>query len=393
MERVSLYVTYGFAAFSLAAAAALPGVVWAASFTGVGDLPGGIFQSSANGVSADGSTVVGASTSTNGTEAFEWTSGLGMVGLGDLPGMFFRSTASAASDDGSVVVGSGTSTVNEPVIWNLGVPTGLGDHGGAFSLSAFATGVSADGAAVVGQGISFGLQATAWRWTLAEGIVPLGYLVGGGAFASANGISQDGSVIVGQSDSSNGSNEAFRWTSQDGTVGLGDLAGGEFLSLAKAASADGSFIVGQGTPATGRQAFRWTLKNDMVGLGVLPGGNTSIAYGVSADGSVVVGESNGAAFVWDSENGMRSLLDVLEVGFGLDLTGWTLEEARAVSDDGLGNPDSISIVGYGENPGGKLEGFLARIPLPVPEPGTDLLRGFALATLVGIGRLRARRSR
>jgi probable HAF family extracellular repeat protein len=57
-----------------------------ATFTGLGDLPGGSFISLANGVSADGSVVVGRGASASGNEASRWTSGTGMVGLGDLPG-------------------------------------------------------------------------------------------------------------------------------------------------------------------------------------------------------------------------------------------------------------------------------------------------------------------
>ncbi|MCH7603269.1 MAG: hypothetical protein IIB54_10920, partial [Planctomycetes bacterium] len=56
------------------------------SFQGLGDLPGGSISSGAWGVSADGSVVVGVSSSTSGQEAFRWTSGGGMVGLGDLAG-------------------------------------------------------------------------------------------------------------------------------------------------------------------------------------------------------------------------------------------------------------------------------------------------------------------
>src|SRR5690606_27676125 len=58
----------------------------AASFIPLGDLPGGDVYSMAYGVSADGSTVVGASRVAGGEEAFRWTSETGMVGLGDLPG-------------------------------------------------------------------------------------------------------------------------------------------------------------------------------------------------------------------------------------------------------------------------------------------------------------------
>ena len=47
-------------------------------------LPGGF--SSAEGVSANGRIVVGASDSISGRQAFLWTEEGGMIGLGDLPG-------------------------------------------------------------------------------------------------------------------------------------------------------------------------------------------------------------------------------------------------------------------------------------------------------------------
>jgi len=77
---------------------------------GLGDLPGGSFSGQAQGVSADGSVVVGQSDSgLGGNEAFRWTDPNGMVGLGDLPGYIFSSFASSISSDGLVVVGAGFS--------------------------------------------------------------------------------------------------------------------------------------------------------------------------------------------------------------------------------------------------------------------------------------------
>src|SRR5437868_2653577 len=78
-----------------------------ARFFGLGDLPGGTFNSWANGVSADGSVVVGISESGSGGEAFRWTSGEGMVGLGYLSFLPFgkNSFARGVSADGSVIVG------------------------------------------------------------------------------------------------------------------------------------------------------------------------------------------------------------------------------------------------------------------------------------------------
>src|SRR5207253_3601904 len=70
-----------------------------AEFIPLGDLPGGAFFSRAQGVSADGSAVVGASASDSGLfDAFRWIRPAGMVRLGSLPtSAFYFSTAIAAS--------------------------------------------------------------------------------------------------------------------------------------------------------------------------------------------------------------------------------------------------------------------------------------------------------
>ena len=317
---------------------AVPNSVLAASFQGLGDLPGGGFSSSARAVSADGSVVVGYSSSASGVEAFRWTSGSGMVGLGDLPGGSFWSEAYGVSADGSVVVG--------------------------FSDSA--SGVEA------------------FRWTSGGGMVGLGDLPGPLFRSGAYGVSADGSVIVGESFSASGI-EAFRWTSGGGMVGLGDLPGGIFDSVAYAVSGDGSVVVGQGVSASGDEAFRWKSTGGMVGLGDFPGGTfRSRAYGVSADGSVVVGYgeidfgTSLRAFIWDALDGMRNLQDVLVNDYGLDLTGWTLRRAAGVS------PDGLTIVGYGVNPSSDTEAWIATLE-PALVPATSLwgLMIVAVGIIVG----------
>ena len=181
----------------------------------------------------------------------------------------------------------------------------------------------------------------------------------------ANGVSADGSVIVGASESVNGT-EAFRWTESGGMVGLGDLPGGFFQSYANGVSADGSVIVGTSYGDYGSEAFRWTESGGMVGLGDLPGSSFySSANGVSADGSVIVGYSEGQAFRWTQETGMVSLKETL-IGAGLDVSGWSLTSANALSADGF------TIVGNGIK-SGQSEAWVANLsPEPVPEPLTIL---------------------
>ena len=91
------------------ALAALPATAHAQSFTPLGDLAGGSFDSGARGVSANAEVIVGDAqpgTTTNDREAFRWTSAGGMVGLGKVAGLPLESVALAASADGSAVVGA-----------------------------------------------------------------------------------------------------------------------------------------------------------------------------------------------------------------------------------------------------------------------------------------------
>ncbi len=87
---------------------------------------------------------------------------------------------------------------------------------------------------------------------------------------------------------------------------LGRLPGG-WESWAYGVSADGAVVVG----SSDWHAFRWTASGGMQDLGTL-GGNWSGAFGVSADGAVVVGGARNAAgqdraFRWTVDGGMQDL--------------------------------------------------------------------------------------
>jgi probable HAF family extracellular repeat protein len=128
------------------------------SFTPLGDLPGGRFNSWAWAVSADGRVVVGNSASDNFSEAFRWTAETGMIGLGSLASGRFNSRALGVSADGTVVVGDST--------WDT--PPGM---------------------------TGFGPQA--FRWSAGERVVGLGTLPVASGGSSAVVASADGSVVVG----------------------------------------------------------------------------------------------------------------------------------------------------------------------------------------------------
>jgi len=337
-----------------ASAMAFPVVSQAASFRALPLPPGGT-DSTASDVSDDGSVVVGGFYLTgHGGRAFRWTSNGGMVDLGVLPGEE-QSGATGVSADGSVVVGyschraaSGASCLDqnsEAFRWTASSGMiGLGS-------TSLALGVSGDGSVIVGRMPSSQdiYNSEAFRWTASGGIVRLGFLPGDN-ISGASGASADGSLVVGNSALSGGEGGgAFRWTASGGMAALGVPMG------AAAVSADGAVVVGG---AFG-QAARWTASSGLLPLGVLPGGDTSSAWGVSADGSVVVGNSDtstgrSGAFVWDSAHGMRGIQQLLTAE-GLNLAGWTLATARAVSADGN------TIVGFGSDPNDHQRAWIANV--------------------------------
>lgn len=236
----------------------------------------------------------------------------------------------------------------------------LGQLPGALLVSSSANGVSGDGNVVVGASNS-SLGREAFRWSASDGMVGLGDLPGALVESSASAVSSNGSVIVGVGMPAFSSSEAVLWNSS-GITGLGDLPSAILGSYAYDVSANGTVVVGVGN-STGTlgdvEAIRWTSGSGMVGLGFLPGHSISAAYGVSANGSVIVGFSRASppaqAVIWTAADGMRSIAQLLTAQ-GINVSGWTLESAKSVSDDGR------IIVGNGMNPSGVREGWIATLP-------------------------------
>ena len=123
--------------------------------------------------------------------------------------------------------------------------------------------------------------------------------------------------------------------------------------------------------------------------------SVSAALAISDDGLVIVGkgetDAGNEAFIWDRFNGMRSLLGVLSVDHGIDLTGWQLSEATDVSSDGR------VVVGTGVNPSGFDEAWRVTLPaIPLPAlawTGLSLLALLgSIALAGGTGRTQGRQS-
>ncbi|MFG0304836.1 MAG: GC-type dockerin domain-anchored protein [Phycisphaerales bacterium JB040] len=131
-----------------------------------------------------------------------------------------------------------------------------------------------------------------------------------GVYSWAHGVSADGLTVVGEMGPAGGGDgrQAFRWSPGTGLEGIGDLEGGTLTSVAFGVNADGSVIVGRGSSlhpvgTLRHEGFAWDRAP--LGMGVMTalGGYIDtgistvglaptflgVARGVSADGAVVIG--------------------------------------------------------------------------------------------------------
>ena len=324
----------------------------APAFQGLGFLPGGATRSESSAVSANGSVVVGSSWSLSARRAFRWTAAGGMEDLGTLSG-HARSQAYGVSADGSTVVGTSglLSSIHgdRAFRWTSGSIQDLGTLAGRSRSEAF--GISADGSVVVGScSAKFVEDAGAFRWTQGGGMLGLPI-----TFATA--ISADGSVVGGGIYDGIAS-RAYRWTEAGGPQYLGS-------GSVSALSPEGQIVVGTFRPTettkASDEAWRWAENR---GRQFLYWGH---ANAMSADGSIVVGAFSNfnsepvSAVLWTKQLGAVRLNQFLPA-LGSDLTGWNLLSATGISSDGT------TIVGYGRNPSGQTEAWIARIPEPAALP-------------------------
>lgn len=356
--------------------ALIGGEARAASFIPLGTAPSGERAREGFGVSDDGRVAVG---ETDWGRAFKWIDGDGLLPYGGGP-----ATAYDVSPDGAVVVGR--DSWNESAFYHSAsgwIPLVPDSEG----LQAIAYGVSADGKYVVG---TKGDRAFQWKYPgghfsdliwADERIHP-----SEGSFTEAKDVSADGTIVAGTGDGPGTFfPQACIWQALERyphrLVWLGLLSPTDMGTTASAISADGRTVVGEvwepnyATGGISTQAFRWQAEGDdfpfiageMHGLGFLyekpNGDHYSGAHGVSGDGSVVVGGTSildaghivQAAFIWDEAHEMRNLKQVLVSDYGLDLTGWKLSRAEAISANGW------AIAGSGLNPDGKAEAWVARL--------------------------------
>lgn len=341
--------------------------------------PNSFFGSIAWGISDDGGIVVG----TSGgcfrivctMSAFRWTRERGMVMLANPVVPNGQSLANGITGDGTAIVGAivlGTRN------WAGRFPDRTPPS--FFTLSSFNDNYEA----VVWRDNAverLGFLPTG-KFSIGNAISGNGDVVVGTSNVQRNDPDLGTSVYLDQ---------AFRWTRESGMVGLGTLAG-DHASYGLDVSTDGNTVVGISrllspgccSPILRDQAFRWTAAGGMQGLGFLPGDSQSAANAISGDGRVVVGYSANAsgtqqAFRWSSQTGMQSVRAWL-ASAGVVVPS-TLSLFNATDTNHQGN----IIVGIDRDPLGISQGagWLARIDPRGSGIITDL--GAFNAGLTGVG--------
>lgn len=333
-------------------------------------------------MSADGRTVAGTTrlVSAGPAFAFRWTAE-GGVELLPRSGGIVAGRVRRVSGDGTTFVG-GEGQGGRALRWR--------PPGEFFQLPFLppvpanprseAIGTAHNGSVIVGESGSSATGFRAFRWTVAGGPEPLGALPGADAAgSSAEAVSADGTIVVGSAIDAGLKRRAFRWTEPTGMVALPGLPDELGDSFALGVSPDGGTIFGSAaTPRGTREAWRWTAVTGTVPLGDLAATNfRTFPRAATFDGSTIVGVTTGGAFIWNEAHGMRSLQEVLITDFGMDLTGWRLDAANAISYDGL------TIAGTGRAPDGSVSGWVVAIP------GPGCCGGFTIAG--GLAAVRRRR--
>jgi probable HAF family extracellular repeat protein len=292
-------------------------------------------------ISADGTVFGGQIQASPVSEAARGTLATGLVGIGRLQVSDNFSIVRGLSGDGATAVGYSSGAGTEAFRWSQGTGmVGLGVFAGGVSSTAWD--ISDDGTVICG---SSEIPAAtgrdkAFRWTLATGLVGLGTADPGYPGSIARGTSADGSVIVGSASTAEPNPldlRPFRWTAASG-IALLPLPASATSGAAFGISADGQVVVGEVVIAGVKQGYRWSEATGPVAVSNAAGTSLSFFTSTNADGSLAVGEGNlvsgSGAVIWDANSGSRLLQDALNSAGVVVPVGWTLTRASAISNDG-----------------------------------------------------------
>lgn len=359
----------------------MAGSAEASSFSGLGFLEGGTKTLGTN-ISGDGSTVIGwgNNATTGASEAFYWTADSGITPLGYLANNTTTSYANAVSRDGSAIVGMSANTSGTWQAYKWTPSTGIVQLPGLVAGFSRANAVSADGSIVVGGTANAAGFYSPTLWN--NGVVQdLGYISGGVNNGFGWGVSTDGRYVAGNSTTADGDSQGIIWSQETGLVATGFTTG--ITSSSLSSISDTGLAAGNVTYNGVMTEALWSQAGGYQILGTLPGNVRSSATRISADGKTVLGFSLSAtnsftSSIWDQTHGLRDLKTALLDDYALDTGSWVLSYASGISEDGL------VISGYGIDPNGQTQAWVAnlRSPAAVPVPGAVWLFGTALAGML-----------
>lgn len=271
-----------------------------------------------------------------------------------------------ASDDGAAILGTsggGLGSAFRTFLWN-----------DANGWSEIGNG-NIRGRSISGNGLVIGGNAGSmpFRWIAGAGVQTLDFPISDVLESYITSMSFDGSMMIGSARSLP-LTAGFRWQSTTGyeLLPAGTAFGYAYGPNYLACSSDGSVAAGYGTTALGSTwTYTWSqgttattpwtinpyLRNYILDLSA--DGQTSVGYW--KDGVPGAQGSERAVLFRDGEGvvDLNTLLPTL----GIDLSGWTLEQATRIS------PDGLTIMGFGrhEVSPGQFEyqaGWIATIPTP-----------------------------
>ena len=246
--------------------------------------------------------------------------------------------------------------------------------------------MSSNATTVVGRSRISGSGPRGFRWTAATGYVPvspLGTAVPD-SFAYLNGVSPNGAWSFGFSSRLGSSPRSFLLSPSGAKIDLG-LVGGLGPGVA-AISDDGQFAIASVAtfdPVPRTRALAWTPQSGYVDLPGVPSeflvDGTVTPVAMTPDHSIIIGTatklgSSGRVFVLRPD-GFRFLDEILDGD--MVIAGWSQLVPTGLSADGQ------TIVGYGTDPQGRIQGWVTTIPAP---------SGLGLIVLGGIVARRHRRS-
>ncbi len=339
-----------------------------------------VSKCAANGISDDGSIVVGQCADEQGEfEPVMWVNGqvdrLGF--MTNSPGVPKNAYAYGVSNGGIVIGGEGYENLS-PLGYYYSNGQWLDITNPATSLDVTAaTGISSDGSVIVGYDASlvkggtgaYYFQPSNGTFYMLPSVFSVEYNCSAAGVSCINAFSAvdaEGKTAVGYDSisSTNGSIPAqsrpllYKIATNQAPVLL-PLPDSYEMGTVQTISRDGSFMAG-GTSDLWMpvEAVYWDNDYEVHTIGSL-GPDTvnrdTMAYGIS-DSGVAVGQSNNQAFVFDDKNGLRALADYLTtLGLGSQIQGWQFLRASAITHDGS------YIAGTGVNGSGQLQGFLVHV--------------------------------